>query len=133
MSIAGEIMAELRAAELVLTGNGEQLRIDSPLGRPLPEALKQQILTHRAELLTWLAWNEWADEQLLAMTRRIAAAYRPGCTLDTPAWQQQDQALEAACRTHEDATFMAAIERYEEFALECFASYEHRRDKEERR
>jgi len=124
MSSAGQIIEEVRRADLLLVRAGkDRLRLLSPSGRPLPEELRRRIVEHRAELLAWLAWNEWADEQLLAMTRRIAAHYVTGAPLDGERWRRGEQELDAAYRAHESATLMAAIERYEESAYRCFADH----------
>ena len=124
MSAAHEIMAELLAADLLLTRNGERLHIVSPLGRPLSDTLRERIVAHRTELLAWLAWSEWADELLLQMTEHLTVRYRRGCPLDGEQWRAAAEALTAAYHAHETATLLAAIAGYERFARECFAAYE---------
>ena len=131
---AKQIVDEIRQADLLLLRSSQdRLRVVSPSGTPLPEALRRRIVAHRRELLAWLAWNEWADEQLLAMTKQIAARYPPGCPLEGEEWRHGEQALDAAYRAHDSTTLSMAIGRYQQFAWDCFAAYRTQTEKRGRR
>lgn len=124
MTAAADLCAAARAAGLVLTRKGERIHVDSPLGAPLPDALRERILAHRAELLEWLAWYEAADQLLIESSQRIAARYPTGCPLDGPDWQAADEALHAAYHSHDTQRLRRGLARHEDFASDWFVAFE---------
>ena len=124
MSAASDIVCRLAYAGLVLErGQGQHLRIESPLGSPLSDELRAQVVSHRDELIGWLAWCEIADALLLETSRRVAAQCPRGCPLDDVAWRAAEQVLREAHQSQDLTVFREALERYEYFALKYFAIY----------
>lgn len=124
MSVATDLVEEALAADLLLSRNGEHIRVDSPLGQPLSDDLRERLVAHRAELLAWLDWSEAADKLLLECTRRIALRHPPGCPLDDDEWSAAEEALADAHRSQDLAVWREALTRYERFAIERFRAYE---------
>jgi len=124
MTMAADLVAETLNAGLLLSRDGQRIHVDSPLGRPLSDDLKDRLITHRGEVLAWLDWCERADELLMATSRRIATRYPIGCPLDTDEWQAVEQALHEAHGSQDLAVWRAALERYEAFATRYFTTYE---------
>ena len=124
MNVAATVFDEAVTAGLLLSRHGERIRVDSPLGRPLPEDLKRRITSHRGELLVWLDWCETADGLLLGCSRRIAGRYPPGCPLEDEEWRAAEETLNIAHRSQDLAVFRQALAHYERFAVERFRAYE---------
>lgn len=123
MTVAAALVLEALDAGLLLSRDGEHIHIDSPLGRPLPDDLKERLVAHRAELLAWLDWAETADELLMTTSRRIADHYPAGCPLDDDAWSRAEMALHEAHRSQDPVVWREALAGYERFALDYFASF----------
>lgn len=126
MSIAADLVEEALAAGLLLSRREDQIHIESPLGCPLPDDLRDRLQAHRRELLDWFAWCERADELLLSCSRRLAAAHPAGCPLDDDGWQIAEEAVHGAYRSQDLALLRDAVRSYEEFANERFQAYERR-------
>ena len=123
MTVAASVFDEAVAAGLLLSRRGEHIHIESPLGRPLLEELRQRIVCHRDELLAYFDWREAADELLLETSRRIAARYTRGCPLEGDRWSAAEEALHTAHRSQDLAAFQEALERYKAFALDQFVAH----------
>jgi hypothetical protein len=117
------LVGEALQAGLLLSRSGERIHVDSPLGRPLPEGLKERLVTHRAEVLAWLDWVQAADELLMATSQHIASLYPRGCPLDDEAWSSAEAGLQEAHRSQDLALWRAALAAYERFAFDYFASF----------
>lgn len=126
MTCAADLVAEALAAGLLLSRRGEQIHVESPHGRPLPEGLRERLGLHRQQLLAWFDWCERADELLLACSRRLAAAYPAGCPLDGEAWRPAERALHDAHRSQNAEQFEQALGAYEAFAQRAFRNYTRR-------
>jgi len=124
VTIAADLVAEALSTGLLLSRRGEHIHVDSPLGRPLPEALRERLVAHREDLLAWLDWDEAADELLLATSRRIATRHPMGCPLDDDEWSAAEEALSDAHRSQDLAVWREALAAHERFALEKFNAYE---------
>jgi len=123
MTIAAELAAEALSVGLLLSRRGEHVHVDSPLGRPLPEALRERLVAHRVELLAWLDWGEIADDLLLATSRRIATRVPMGCPLDDDQWSAAEKALTDAHRSQDLELWRDALAAHERFAIEKFNAY----------
>jgi len=123
LSSIADLVVEALSAGLLLSRNGEHIHVDSPLGRPLPDDLRDRLLAHQGELLAWLDWCERADEELLGCSRRLARCYPPGCPLEGAEWQAAEESLHAAHRSQDEAVWRSALAGYEIFALRRFADY----------
>jgi hypothetical protein len=117
MSIGCRLLTEANAAGLLLSRRGEHIHIDSPLGRPLPEDLRERLLAHRAQVLAWLDWCSATDELLLAMSGRLAMC-PGGAALDEAAWHAADEAMQRAHHSQDMRVFRTALADYERFARE---------------
>jgi hypothetical protein len=127
VNVAEKVFDEAVAAGLLLSRRGEHIHVESPLGRPLPEGLRQRIVCHRDELLAYFEWREAADDLLLETSRRIAALYPRGCPLEGAAWSAAERALHEAHCSQDLVLFREELRRYEAFALDRFAVYERKR------
>lgn len=123
MNVAVAVFDDAVDAGLVLSRHGERVHVESPLGHPLPEALKARIVDCRTELLAWLEWRETADDELLACSRRLAESYPPGCPLEGEGWRAAEEQLMAAYRSQEPGLWRETLSHYESFALERFRAY----------
>jgi hypothetical protein len=124
MNCGPALQREALAAGLLLSAKGEHIHIESPLGLPLCDALRELLEAHRDELLRWLCWCERADVLLLETSARIAAHRHHGCPYDDATWQAAEEALRVAYETQEPDSFHDALDRYERFALSYFTSLE---------
>lgn len=125
MSAAAQLVEEALAAGLLLSRNGERIHIDSPTGAPLEEELCQRLLVAKGELLAYLERRERAIEIVAASFCRLTDTYPVGCPVAGPQWQVAEKAIDEAyadaCESGDFAGLHAAAERYEQFALACFA------------
>ena len=124
MSSVADLVVEALSAGLLLSRNGEHIHVDSPLGRPLPDDLRDRLLAHHDELLAWLDWCERADEELLGCSRRLARRYPPGCPLEDREWRAAEQRLHVAYRSQDPEVWREGLELYERLALQRFRVYE---------
>ncbi len=127
MSVAASVFDEAVAAGLLLSPRGKHIHVESPLGRSLPDELRQRIVCHRSELLAYFDWREAADDLLLRTSRRIAALYPRGCPLEGAVWSAAERALHEAHRSQDPVLFQEELLRYEAFVLDQFAVYERKR------
>jgi hypothetical protein len=121
MSIGRELVAEALAAGLLVQRNGDRIHFVSPLGKPLPAALRERIGQHKADVLAWLAYREEADNLLVATMSRVIDAYRIGVKLDSPDWQQASAAVTTAYQSGDIKALRTELEHYTRFALSAFA------------
>lgn len=129
MSRGADIAHQALAAGLLLSRKGAKIHIDSPLGHPLPEDLRRQLLEHKQEVLAYLDFCERADAMLLAVSERIAAGRPAGCPLEGEAWRAAAQDIDAAHASEHLPAFCEALIEYEHSANEQFSFYRaHHRD-----
>lgn len=81
MNGAARVLDALLGQGLLLTLEAGRLRVASPLGQPLPEALRKQIAVYRAEIVAELTWRAEALELLTDCLARVERQYAPGCPL----------------------------------------------------
>ena len=127
VSRAADLHQEALAAGLLLSANGDRIHVESPLGLPLPDELKERLDAHRGEVLAYLAWCERADVMLLETSRRISERCPCGCPLEGEAWREAEEELGAAHRSQDHEAFCKALLTFEHFAHEQFAAYEMER------
>lgn len=81
MNGAARVLDALLDHGLMLTLAAGRLSVTSPLGRPLPEALRTQIALYHAEIVAELTWRRDALELLTDCLARVERQYAPGCPL----------------------------------------------------
>jgi hypothetical protein len=91
--------------------------------RPLTADTRQLAREHKPELLDYAWFAQEADALLLDSTRRLAAAWPYGYDLDTPEWNQHEQALHDAYWSVSLEQVKAALEARERYALAVFNAH----------
>lgn len=127
MSLGADITAAALDAGLLLSRHDDQIHVESPLGRPLPDDLRLRLLEHKQEVLAWLDYCTAADELLLASFARL------GERSAALAAEQRDIAeakLQAAHRSGDIELFRAALEAYERTNLGAERSSQRRENEE---
>ncbi|MGO8684783.1 MAG: hypothetical protein ACLQUT_09440 [Thermoleophilia bacterium] len=122
MTIGCELVTEMLDAGLLVHRNGSRIHLTSPLGNPLPPALRERIGQHRDDVLAWLAYGEAANDLVTATMGRVIDSYPIGARLDGPAWQEVDAVVTAAYHSGDLETLRCALAVYERFALDYFAA-----------
>lgn len=96
MTSVQDIVEHAAQVGAVLRHAGEKIRIVPLLREDVPEDLVALVRDHKADLLSYLAWQETADALLLESTRRIIDQCPESGPLDTPEWRDRDVALHVA-------------------------------------
>ncbi len=91
--------------------------------RPLTADTRDLCRIHKQVLLDYTRFAREADALLLDSTRRIGAAWIPGCELDTPEWERHERALHDAYWSQNLGRLQQALEARESHALALFAAY----------
>lgn len=109
----------------VLVGvNGANLKLSALVdSAEVPSSLVALCRGHKPDILAYLRWAEQADALLLESTGRLAAAWVPGCHLDTPEWETHEQALHEAYWSGGLDRLKNVLRRREEYALDVFERY----------
>jgi len=93
---AARVLDALLDHGLLLTLEAGRLRVVSPLGQPLPEAMRKQIALYRAEIVAELTWRAQALELLTDCLARVERQYAPGCPLGDDELRRLDAEVTAA-------------------------------------
>jgi hypothetical protein len=118
---AAELIRRCEQAGILLVPHGDILHVEAPKGLLTPE-LCERLRAHKPAIIAELrAWDQEADQILVTMYKRVAAAFDlrpwsiPGAGDDA-----HQSAIEAACRRRDIGALRAAAERYVQ-ASERFA------------
>lgn len=114
---------------VVLSRVGENIELQPlfPEDFPIPRELVDNIRRHKPEILRLLDYEVQADALLLESTRRIGAAWMPGCELDTPEWEHHEQILHQAYWSGSLQRLTTALRARERYALSLFDAYSKER------
>ena len=104
-------------------GDSIELEALFPEDLPIPEELIEQVRAHKSEILLTLDHDEAADAMLLQSTRRLAEAWPEGCDLDTEAWVDHEEQLNAAYWSGDLDELKSVLEAREHYALRVFRAY----------
>ena len=112
MTGAAQILDALLGHGLLLTLAAGRLSVISPLGRPLPEAMRTQIALYRAEITAELTWRDTALALVTDCLARAERQYVPGCLLDDEEFRGLDAAITTAFRAHDRARLRRCLDEY---------------------
>ncbi len=112
MNGAARLLDALREHGLLLTLTDGRLRVSSPLGCPLPEALRKQIAVNRAEIVAELTWRSEAFELLDDCLARIERQCPPGCPLDADELSRLEAEVTAAFRSRDRLHLQRSLRDY---------------------
>lgn len=123
-----EVFQALDERLTYLEREGDRLRVHVcfPDRFPLTTELEEELRQHKPELLVRLRWEEEADRILLESTRRLAAEWPQGCTLEDAEWNRIEDALTEAYRAADQDELQDVIRRREELALQVFRNFKER-------
>lgn len=125
---AAELLAEALEAGFVIAHSprGDRLQILSVTDELLPPCLRERLVAAKAELLRYLERREQAIAIVVESFRRLEEVYPIGCSVAGPNWSTTERAVDEAyveaCEAGDLDGLHIAVERYEQFALACFAS-----------
>ena len=101
----------LRCGVLVVLRDGAP-KIESPLGRTLPDTLRAELKPYREEIVAELAWRTEAIGVIADGLARIEAAYLPGCALDGDELIELEGAIGEAFRAHDRIGLRTCVDAY---------------------
>lgn len=117
MNGAAAILEALLEQGLVLTLADGRLGIDSPLGCPLPDALRAQLKLYRDEIIAELTWRREALALVTDCLARVERQYVPGCPLGDDDLLDLEAAITMAFRAHDRARLRRCLD---DFRLACW-------------
>lgn len=120
MSGAARILDALLNHGLLLTLADGRLRVVSPLGQPLPEALRTQIAVYRAEIVAELTWRTEALNLLTDCLARVERQYAPGCPLGGDELRQLEAEVTAAFWSRDRIRLQRSLRDYR---LACWTRF----------
>jgi hypothetical protein len=109
---AARILDALLDYGLLLTAAAGRLSVISPLGRPLPEALRAQIAVYRAEMVAELTWRGEALSLLTDCLARVERQYAPGCPLSDDELRQLEAEVTAAFWSRDHLRLQRSLRDY---------------------
>jgi len=109
---AAAILEALLEQGFVLTLADGRLSIDSPLGRPLPGAMRAQVGVYRAEIIAELTWRNTAFALVTDCLARVERQYVPGCPLGDDELLGFEAAITTAFRAHDRARLRRCLDDY---------------------
>jgi hypothetical protein len=118
------VLDDLNRAAVILEAEGGQLRLRALFDdRPLTADTRDLCRVHKRVLLDYARFIREADALLLDSTRRIGAAWAPGCDLDTPEWDNHEKALHEAYWAGSLERLQTALQDREDYARTVFAAH----------
>jgi hypothetical protein len=125
---ARDVLDSCRRRFVLVNRAGENIELEPafPEEFPLPQELVEDVRRHKTEILRLLDYETQVDALILESTRRIAAKWVPGCSLDSREWEQYQEAIHDAYWNGSIERLKAALRGREEFALSLFGAYSER-------
>jgi len=122
---AAEILDVCRQNHILVRRVGNDLEMTPvfPEVQPMPVDLVEAVRQHKSELLTWLRWQEQADEMMAEHVRRLAGGWPTGCTLEGPRWEKHEREVNRAYTDHDLDSLSSALEAREDYAMAQFEAY----------
>ncbi|MCX6373512.1 MAG: hypothetical protein NTX16_10615 [Actinobacteria bacterium] len=112
MNGAAQILGALLDHGLLLTLTAGRLSVISPLGRPLPDAMRTQIALYRAEIIAELTWQDTALALVTDCLARVERQYVPGCPLGDEELLGAEATITTAFRAHDRARLRRCLDDY---------------------
>ena len=123
-----ELRSELDLHFVLIERDGPDLVVKTlfPNRARLTDDLREELRTHKAELLERLHFEEKADALLLESSRRLGVVWPEGCPLEGEEWNHIEEELREAYRNADQDDLHDVIRRREECALKAFRMYKER-------
>ena len=112
MNGAARVLDALLDHGLMLTLAAGRLSVISPLGHPLPEALRTQIAVYRAEIVAELTWRTEALNLLTDCLARVGRQYAPGCPPSEDELRQLEAEVTAAFWSRDHLRLQRSLRDY---------------------